>query len=67
MRWRVIRKYEQGRLARAHEIARHGQHEVDITVHAGEELLDHVHRQVRAAGDELRRPVGEIVLQEVPR
>ena len=59
----VIRQDQYGRLALTHEIARHGPDEVGIgPVHLRQEPVDHVHRDVGPALDQLRTPALHVVL-----
>src|SRR3989442_3561358 len=49
----------------AYEIARHGEHEVGaVRVHAGEEVMDHVHGDVWALRAQRRPPALDVVLVE---
>ena len=57
MRRDIVRQDEHGRLAIAHEIARHRENKVGVgAVHPGQELVDHLHRDVGPAGDQRRAP-----------
>ena len=50
---------------RAHEIARHGEDEVGVgAVHLGQEPVDHLHRDVGPALDQLRTPALHVVVVE---
>ncbi len=47
--WYVFGGYQQRRLDGTHEIPGNGENEVGaVGVHAGEEVMDHVHRDFRA-------------------
>src|SRR5712691_2282513 len=52
----VVGQHQDWRLAVAHEIARHGVHEIGAitTVHVGQEGVDHRHRDVGPAGAQLQ-------------
>src|ERR1700681_3344835 len=55
MRRDVVRQDQYGRLAIAHEIARHGEDEVGVGAeHLGQELLDPLHRDLGPALDQFR-------------
>src|SRR5882672_4197755 len=57
MRRDVIRQDQYGRLAIAHEIARHGEDEVGVGAeHPGHEFLDHLGREIGPALDQFRTP-----------
>ena len=65
VRWYIVGRYKQWRLHRTHEIACDGENEVGaVGVHAGEEVMDHVHRDVRALLAKRRPPVLDVVLVE---
>ena len=54
-----------GRLAGAHEVARHGEDEVGVgAVHLVQEGVDHLHRDVGPAGAERRAPALDVVVVE---
>src|SRR5260370_42169796 len=68
VRGHVVRRYEQRRLDGAHEIARHGENEVGaVGVHAGEEGMDHVHRDVGALRAKRWPTALDVVLAEKVR
>src|SRR5919108_399859 len=53
----VVRQDQYRRLARTHEVARHGEDEVGVgTVHRSQEGVDHLHCDVGPAGAERRAP-----------
>src|SRR6185436_3901504 len=60
----IVRQHQDRRLAFAHEIARHGVHEVGArtAVHVGQERTDHRHRDIRPAGAQLRAPALHVVV-----
>jgi len=59
----VVRQHQDRRPAVAHEIARHGVHEVGVgAVHVGQEGIDHRHRDVGPAGAQLRAPALHVVV-----
>ncbi len=60
----VVGQHQDRRLAAAHEIARHGVHEIGAStpVHVGQESIDHRHRDVGPAGAQLRAPALHIVV-----
>ena len=61
----VVRQDQYRRLAGAHEIARHGEDEVGaLGVHVGEEVVDHLHRDVGPARAERWTPALHVVLVE---
>ena len=66
MRRDIVRQDQHGRLAVAHEIARHGEDEVGIgAVHLGQEFVDHLHRDLGPAlGGQRRAPALHVVVVE---
>jgi len=63
MRRDIIRQDQHGHLAIAHEIACHRENEVGIgAVHLGQILLDHIHRDVMSAFDQVGPPATHIVV-----
>src|SRR5713101_1326277 len=57
MRRDIIRQDQYGRLAIAHEIARHGKDEVGVgVVHLGQEFVHRLHRDVGPALEQLGTP-----------
>ena len=65
MRRNIVRQDQHRRLATAHEIARHGEHEVGVgAVHLGQELIDLLHRDLGPALDQFRTPALHVVVVE---
>ena len=63
VRWHVIGRDQQRCPDGAYEIARHGEDEVGaVRVHAGEEVMDHVHGDVWALRAQRRPPALDVVL-----
>ena len=61
----IIGQDQHRRLAIAHEIARHREDEVGVgAVHLGQEFVDHLHRDVGPALDQLRPPALHVVVVE---
>src|SRR5258706_3689462 len=63
VRRNVVRQHQYGRLAVAHEIARHGDDEIGVgAVHLGQEFIGHLHRDFGPVLDQLGGPALHVVI-----
>src|SRR2546421_159071 len=63
MRRDIVRQYEYGRLAAAHEIACNGEDEIGIVaIHLRQKMVHHLHRDLGPSLDQFRTPARNIVL-----
>ena len=67
VRGSIVRQHQQRCLTGAHEVACHREHEVNTLVHPVKVALHHFHGELRLAGNEVRRPDFQIVLDEEVR